>query len=142
MDTLGNLLLVLVHSAGWSDLEGGTWLLLEGLHRFRSVLKVWADSAYQGDLIALVRDLFDVDLEIVKKEAEQKGFIVQAKRWIVERSLGWYSRNRRLSKDYEHLCEVSEVMVYIASIQVMLRRLRPNANAKKPYLHRRAARAA
>ncbi len=106
------------------------------------MLKVWADSAYQGDLIALVRDLFDVDLEIVKKEAEQKGFIVQAKRWIVERSLGWYSRNRRLSKDYEHLCEVSEVMVYIASIQVMLRRLRPNANAKKPYLHRRTARAA
>jgi putative transposase len=132
----------MVHSAGWSDLEGGTWLLLEGLRRFRKLLKVWADSAYQGDLIDLVLDLFAVDLEIVKKGAEQKGFVVQAKRWIVERSLGWYSRNRRLSKDYEHLCEVSEVMVYIASIQVMLRRLRPTANAKKPYLHRRAVRVA
>ena len=77
---------------------------------------------------------------IVKKEPEQKGFVVQVKRWIVERSLGWNSCNRR--KDYEHLCEVTEAMVYIASIQIMLRRLRPNANAKKPYLHRRAPSAA
>jgi putative transposase len=132
----------MVHSAGWSDLEGGTWLLLEGLRRFRTLLKVWADSAYEGDLIPLVRDLFDADLEIVKRKPEQKGFVVQAKRWLVERSLGWYSRNRRLSKEYEHLCEVSEVMVYIASIQVMLRRLRPNTHAVKPYLHRRAPRVA
>ncbi len=139
---MGNLLLVLVHSAGWSDLEGGTWLLLEGLRRFRTLLKVWADSAYQGDLITLVRDLFDVDLEIVKKDAEQKGFVVQAKRWVVERSLAWYSRNRRLSKDYEHLCETSEVMVYIASIQVMLRRLCPNVNVEEPYLRQQTSRAA
>jgi putative transposase len=139
---LGNLLLVMVHSAGWSDREGGTWLLLEGLRRFRTVLKVWADSAYQGDLITLVRDLFDVDLEIVKKEPEQKGFVVQAKRWVVERSLGWYSRNRRLSKDYEHLCEVSEVIVYIASIQVLLRRLRPNLDVEIRYQYRHTPRAA
>jgi putative transposase len=139
---MGNLLLVMVHSAGWSDVEGGTWLLLEGLRRFRTLLKVWADSAYQGDLITLVRDFFDVDLEVVKKETKQKGFVLQARRWVVERSLGWYSRSRRLSKDYEHLCEVSEVMVYIASIQIMLRRLRPNANVKKPYLHRTTLRAA
>lgn len=117
-------------------------MLQEGLRRFGRLLKVWADSAYQGELVTLVREMFDVDLEIVKRQPEQTGFVVQAKRWIVERSLGWYSRNRRLSKDYEHLSEVSEVMVYIASIQVMLNRLRPRAYAEKPYsrrLHPRAA---
>lgn len=108
----------------------------------RSVLKVWADNAYQGDLVTLVQELFDVDLEIVKRDGQQKGFILQARRWVVERSLGWYSRNRRLSKDYEHLCETSEAMVYIASIQVLLRRLRPNTDTKQPYSHRKTPRAA
>ena len=125
--------MVQVHSAGWSDAEGGTWLLTEGLRRFRTVLKIWADSAYQGELVTLVQNLFGVDLDIVAKEANQKGFILQARRWVVERSFGWYARNRRLSKDYEHLCETSEAMVYIASIQVLLRRLRPNPNEKQPY---------
>ena len=92
--------------------------------------------------LTLVRDLFGVDLEIAVKEANQKGFVLQARRWVVERSLGGYSRNRRLSKDYEHLCETSEAIVYIASIQVMLRRLRPNANDKQPYLRRKTPRAA
>ena len=136
MDTTGNLLLVQVHSAGWSDAEGGTWLLLKGLCLFRTVLKLWADNAYQGDLVELIRDLFGADLEIVKRDASQKGFVLQARRWVVERSFGWYSRNRRLSKDYEHQGETSEALVYIASIQVLLRRLRPNPDARKPYLRR------
>ena len=114
VDMMGNLLLVMVPSAGWSDQEGGTWLLLRALQRFGALLKVWADTTYRGDLITLVRDLFEVDLKVVRKDPTQEGFVVQARRWVVERSLGWYSRNRRLSKDYEHLCEVSETMVYIA----------------------------
>ena len=69
----------------------------------------------------MIRDLFGADLEIVKRDASQKGFVLQARRWVVERSFGWYSRNRRLSKDYEHQCETSEAMVSIASIQVLLR---------------------
>ncbi len=142
VDTLGNLLLVMVHSAGWSDLEGGTWVLLEGLRRFGTLLKVWADSAYRGDLITIVRDLFDVDLEVVTRDPTQKGFVVQPKRWVVERSLGWFSRNRRLSKDYEHLCEVSEMMVYIASIQVMIKQLYPATHVEKPYLRRNLPRVA
>ena len=115
---------------------------MRALQRFGALLKVWADNAYRGDLITLVRDLFEVDREVVRKDPNQEGFIVQARRWVVERSLGWYSRNRRLSKDYEHLCEVSETMVYIASIQVMLKRLRPDTRIEKPYLRRKAPRAA
>jgi putative transposase len=142
VDTMGNLLLVMVHSAGWSDQEGGTWLLVKALQRFGTLLKVWADNAYRGELITLIRDLFEVDLEVVRKDPNQEGFVVQARRWVVERSLGWYSRNRRLSKDYEHLCEVSETMVYIASIQVMLKRLRPATTIEKPYSRRKLPRAA
>jgi putative transposase len=137
VDTMGNLLLVMVHSAGWSDREGGTWLLLNALHRFGMLLKIWADNAYRGDLITLIHEFFEVDLEVVRKDPNQEGFVVQARRWVVERSLGWYSRNRRLSKDYEHLCKVSETMVYIASIQVMLKRLRPATNIDKPYSRRK-----
>ena len=134
---MGDLLLVMVHSAGWSDQEGGTWLLLRALQRFGTLLKVGADNAYRGDLITLVRDLFEVDREVVRKDPNPEGFIVQARRWVVERSLGWYSRNRRLSQDYEHLCEVSETMVYIASIQVLLKRLPPDTSSEKSYLRRK-----
>jgi putative transposase len=133
---MGNLLLVLVHTAGWSDLEGGTYLLLAALHRFCTLLKVWADKADRGDLGEDLRYLFGLELEIVQRLAGQKGFIVQPRRWVVERSLAWYSRNRRLSKDYEHLCTVSETMVYIASIQVMLKRLCPNLDIDQPYRRR------
>ena len=61
VNTLGNLLLVMVHTAGWSDLEGGTWLLLGALRHFCAVLKIWADKSYRGDLHDEVRDLFGVD---------------------------------------------------------------------------------
>lgn len=142
VDTMGNLLLVLVHSAGWSDLEGGTWLLMETLRRFCTVLKIWADKGYRGDLVGELWDLFGVDLEIVQRKLGEKGFVVQARRWVVERSLAWFSRNRRLSKDYEHLCETSEAMVYIASIQVMLKRLGPNPKVERPYCRRKLPRAA
>ncbi len=138
---MGNLLQVLVHSAGWSDAAGGTWLLLDALWRFRAVLKVWADGAYEGELVTLMTELFGVDLDIVKKEEGQKGFAVQPRRWAVERSLGWYSRNRRLGRDYEDLCSVSETIVYIASIQTLLKRLRPNPDLEIRYDHRHVPRA-
>ncbi len=141
VDTMGNLLRVLVHTAGWSDLAGGTYLLLAALHRFCTLLKVWADKAYRGDLVDDLRQIFGRELEIVQRLAGQKGFVVQPRRWVVERSLAWYSRNRRLSKDYEHLCTVSETMVYIASIQVLLKRLCPNSSTEQPYRRRSIARA-
>ncbi len=142
VDTLGNLLGVLVPTAGRSDREGGSWLLREVLGRFCTLLKIGADKGYRGDLAAEVWHLFGVDLEIVQRQPGEKGFVVQARRWVVERSLAWFSRNRRLSKDYEHLCETSEAMVYIASIQVMLKRLCPNKDIEPPYCRRKSPRAA
>ena len=61
-------------------------------------------------------------LEIVKRSDTQKGFVVLPKRWIVERTFAWLGRYRRLSKDYEAQTESSAAMVYVAMIQIMLRR--------------------
>ena len=141
MDTLGNLLAVLVHSAGWSDAEGGAWLLFERASHLASLLLVWADQAYRGDLVDDARELLDLELVIVERPPEARGFTLLPRRWVVERSLGWVSRNRRLSKDYEKLPEVSEALIYIASIHRMLKHLRPTSRVRQPY-SRRASRAA
>jgi len=66
-------------------------------------------------------------LEIVKRSDDQKGFVVLPKRWIVERTFGWFGRYRRLSKDYEEQPPSSEAMIRITMIQVMLKRLDPAA---------------
>ena len=71
-------MLVLVPSTGWSDQEGGTGLLGKALQRFSTVLKVWADTAYRGDRITLIRDLCEVDLGVVKKDPNQEGFVVHS----------------------------------------------------------------
>ena len=62
-------------------------------------------------------------LVIVRRTATSTGFVVQPRRWVVERSLGWLGRWRRLSKDYEALPEVSEAMITLAMIRIMLHRL-------------------
>ncbi len=61
---------------------------------------------------------------VVRKLVGQKGFVVQPKRWIVERTLGWLNRFRRLSKDYERTTQSSEAFIKVAMIHVMVRRLR------------------
>jgi putative transposase len=63
------------------------------------------------------------ELEIVERNAESEGFAVLPHRWIVERTLGWLIRNRRLSKDYERMVQNSETFIEIAMIRLILRRL-------------------
>ncbi len=124
VDTLGNLLAVVVHAADIQDRDGAR-LLLERLRaEVKSGIKlIWADGAYRGRLVDWVRENLDALLEIVPRPARGKGFEVLPRRWVVERTLGWLNRYRRLSKDYERLVESSESMVHIASIQTLIRRL-------------------
>ncbi len=82
---------------------------------------VWADSGYQGQLEVSVPIVFCFSLTIVKRT--EPGFKLLPRRWVVERTFAWLGRNRRLSKDYEQLPQVSEAMVYIAMVRLMLRRL-------------------
>ena len=124
VDTLGNLLAVVVHAANIQDRDGARLLLEQLRAEVKSSIKlIWADGAYRGRLVAWVREKLDALLEVVPRPAQNKGFQVLPRRWVVERTLGWLNRYRRLSKDYERLVESSESMVHIASIQTLLRRL-------------------
>lgn len=123
VDTLGLLLRVKVLAADIQDRDGAQ-RLLAGLHRvFLLMAKLWADGAYAGELEDWVHAHLGWELEIVPKLAEQVGFVVLPRRWVVERSLAWLSRNRRLSKDYEYWETNEEAYCYIASIHLLTKRL-------------------
>jgi putative transposase len=87
--------------------------------------KIWADGAYTGEKLAdWCEERGGWELEIVERSsADTRGFTVLPHRWIVERTLGWLMRNRRLSKDYERLVQTSETFIEVATIRLILRRL-------------------
>jgi putative transposase len=117
---------VVVHPANIQDRDGARLLLLRLTQQYlRRLEKIWADGGYRGTLIDWVMETFGWILEIVEREEGQKGFVIQPKRWIVERTFGWLNRSRRLSKDYEQLAYAEEAVIYIAMIYLMLHRLRP-----------------
>jgi len=122
VDTLGLLLCVIVHIASLQDRDGAR-LVLEKLKSLFPALKVvFADGGYAGKLIQWVEQLKAFVLRIVKRT--DKGFKILPKRWIVERTFGWFGKYRRLAKDYERLTENSEATIKLAMINLMLRRLR------------------
>ena len=127
MDTQGLLLGVVVHAADIQDADG-PWHLLKRVKPLYPWLRaVFADSVYNRLAALLACFLFGLALIVVRRAAGATGFVVQPRRWVVERSLGWLGRWRRLPKDYEELPEVSEAMVTVAMIRLMLNRLaRPN----------------
>jgi putative transposase len=122
-DTVGNMLNVVVSAANVSDIAGGKLVIEKILDTFPTIKKIWADGTYRGGLVDWVRETLDAALEVVKREAGQKGFKVQPKRWVVERTFAWLGNYRRLSKDYERLIHNSEGMIYLASIRTMLKRI-------------------
>lgn len=125
VDTLGFLLRALVTPADESDGAGGIRLLLGQGLIFTRLRLLWVDQGYQQGFVDRVADAVGWTVEIVKGLAGQRGFVVQPKRWIVERSIDWYTRPRRLSKDYEYWEENSATYLYIASIHLLLQRLAP-----------------
>jgi putative transposase len=113
-----------VHRASFQD-GAGAWLLLAKMwQNFPRLKKIWADSRYSS-LEEGLAEKFDCELEIVRRRPEAKGFEVQPKRWIVERTFGWLGRYRRLSKDDEERTASSEAMIFLAMSHLMVRRLRP-----------------
>jgi putative transposase len=134
VDTQGLLLLgVVVHAADIQDADG-LWGLLKRMKPLYPWLRaVFADSIYNRVAALLACFLFGLALIIVRRAAGSTGFVVQPRRWVVERTLGWLGRWRRLSKDYEELPEVSEAMATLAMIRLMLHRLaRPNCKRPSP----------
>lgn len=129
VDTLGLVVMAVVHSAATQDRFGAKQVLEPLRGKLTRLRLIWADKAYTGPLLEWVEQLREtrrVRMEIVKRQADQQGFVVLAKRWIGERTFGWLGRNRRLSKDYERLTATSETMIYVAMTRLMLRRLAAN----------------
>ena len=114
-----------MHSADIQDRDGGVLVMatLFGLHPF--LLKLYADGGYQGPIFqsALRKILRQIDVEIVKRSDIAKGFAVLPKRWIVERTIAWLNRCRRLAKDWECLNRKALAFLRLASIRLMLRKL-------------------
>ncbi len=128
VDTLGLLLLVVVHSASLQDAAGGQLTLQRFFDQIkRSVYNrwcrlklIWADGAY-AHIVEPVRLQFGWTLKIVRRSDDTTGFEVLPHRWVVERTFGWLGRYRRLSRDFEHTVSSSEAMTYLASIRRMLK---------------------
>lgn len=121
VDTLGNLLKVVVHAANIQDYHGAKVVLAQVLQLVTTLKHLWADGIYKnGGLVEWAQETLQLVLEIVTREPGQKGFCVLPRRWVVERTLAWLGRFRRLSKDYERCSRSSESVVYLASIRRLL----------------------
>ena len=133
VDTLGLVLLVVVTAASVQDRDGARevlhlWFLRVKRSKFSRwcrLKRIWADGSYRGELIDWAKQHFGWVLDIVERPADQIGFQVLPKRWIVERTFAWLNRHRRLSKDYERLPETSEAFIYVAMIRLMLKQFAP-----------------
>jgi putative transposase len=123
VDTQGHLLRVWVHAADLSDRRAASWWLDVLQQAVPTLRHLFADGGYSGTLVEWAQEHYRLTVEIVKKLADQQGFVALPKRWIVERTLAWFSRHRRLAKDYEYWPEASEAWLYLASIRLLVRRL-------------------
>ena len=132
VDTLGLLMLVMVHSASIPDNTGGKWVLQRLFDQIKCTIhnvhgrlrRVWADGGYK-EIVNYVHQQFGWALDIVRRPEGTKGFLILPHRWVVERTFGWLGRYRRLSRDFEHTVRASESMVYLASIRRMLKHATP-----------------
>jgi putative transposase len=129
VDTLGMVLRVVVHPADWSDLQGGK-AVAELVQPLTSRLeKLFGDQHYRGKFAEWVGERFGWAVDVVQRPADAEGFVVLPKRWIVERTFGWWGWWRRLSKDYEQYLDASEAFIYNAMSHLMLRRLTISATS-------------
>ena len=130
VDTLGMILTAIVHVADIQDRDGALLVFERFEGCFPWVSLIWVDGGYAGDKLARqVANFCSFRLEVVKRSDTASGFEVIPTRWIVERTLAWISRNRRMSKDFEKLIEVSAALIKIAMIRLMLNRLAPRNGA-------------
>lgn len=127
VDTLGLMILVVVSAANVPE-RAGAHLVLAQLHhirdRFPRLVRIWVDSGYEGQsFMRLVMDTYRWIVQTIKRSDSTKGFVLLPRRWVVERTFGWFNWYRRLNKDYECLPETSVAMIQVAMIRIMLRRL-------------------
>jgi transposase len=119
------LMHVIVHAADVQDRDGGAMLMATMFGLYPFLLKLYADGGYQGASFqtAMKTIMAQVNVEIVKRSDQARGFTVLPKRWVVERTFAWLNRCRRLAKDWECLNRKARAFLLLASVRLMLRRL-------------------
>lgn len=151
VDSCGFLLEIVVHSADIHDNKGAL-LVLDKLNSPHKIQKIFADMGYRGDFILWAKKEHNIDIEIVKRPTKKKlekieieknqlflfdkpnenkevkldktnNFEILPFRWVVERTLAWLCKSRRLSKDYEKYGTTTENLAYLVMIRLMLNRL-------------------
>jgi putative transposase len=135
VDTLGLLWGLVVLPADVQDRDGAK-TLLGRLPELPRLAVVWADGAYTA-LVDWVQQRFRWILTTILRPVGAKGYVHLPKRWIVERTFGWFGRYRRLSKDYEQNPASSEAWIYLAMIHRMARILLPARDRENRLKRRR-----
>jgi transposase len=123
VDTDGRLLMINLTPADISDSAGAQMILDAIRKRWPWVKHLFADGAYDRLKLMDKAAYLEFVLEIIRRSDQQKGFEVLPRRWVVERTFGWMTRWRRLVRDYEHRCDVSEAMIRVSLGALLLRRI-------------------
>ena len=139
VDTEGNLMEVKVTGADDSDLAGGKQLFEPLQGRFPRLQLIWGDSHYGGKFLEWVKEQFGWDVQPVqrlgtahdanamepkpKTKTSKGGFVLEPRRWVVERTFSWITRWRRLARDHEGLPQTSEAFIKISASRRMLSHL-------------------
>jgi len=126
VDVLGLVLAIMITPAAVQDRDAAKTLIKGLVDLFGRLQIIWADGGYLGALVRWVKQLRPygkLKLEIVRRCDQVKGFKVLPKRWIVERTFGWFFKSRRLCRDYEVRIDHSQAMLRICMIRLMVRRL-------------------
>jgi len=122
VDSLGLLLMVVVHPANIADVTGARLVFSRLKPLMQRLVLIWADRGYEGLEGWLIGHCQSV-LQLVKPPQGTKGFTLLPRRWVVERTFAWLGRYRRLTKDYEFLPKSTEAWIYMASSFLSLKRL-------------------
>jgi putative transposase len=133
VDTMGLLLAVVVTAANVDDARAAeeVFAQMPGKH-FPRLDEVQADTRYHSPALDrwLRMHQRPYRVRVVSREPGERRFVPLVSRWVVERTLAWLGRYRRLSKDYEHLPQTSAAMIRVAGVHHYLRRLRPARRAR------------
>ena len=123
VDTDGRLLMVNLTTADVQDAHGAEQIVCAVRKRWPWLKHLFADGAYDRGKLASLAAYKDFTLEVVRKLPGQVGFQVLPRRWVVERTFGWLTRWRRLVRDYERRCDVSDAMIHLSMGALLLRRV-------------------
>ena len=120
VDAAGRLLAACVSGADMHDSRAAVPLLKASRRPWPFIERVFADASYRGDRVASATSIV---VEIVTGPPNQRGFIVQKRRWVVERTFAWIGRNRRLAKDYERMASTAVAFIVLAAAHVLMKRI-------------------